>query len=75
MNRRKFLGKLGLLGGFFFIPWSSKGTSNPKNHQVRIMGKRIIYRYATPREMNDPSIHKYDLEGTPLKAIRRVEAI
>ena len=35
--------------------------------------KRTVYRYATPDEMADKSIHKYDLEGTKDKAVKYIE--
>ena len=35
--------------------------------------KRPVYRYATPEEKADPSIHKYKLGGTTDKAVKYIE--
>ena len=37
--------------------------------------KKPVYRYATPQEEAEPSIHKYNLAGTKNKAVKYVETL
>jgi len=37
--------------------------------------KRTVYRYATPEEMEDTRIHKYNLKGTKNKAVKYIETL